>query len=286
MSEIFGPQDDQSGVALLEPSVPRATLDDGEVVDPRSTGKLQAGSHARIYRDGQVLEGMVLVPVKGNLSLRHLAPGSYVLRDESGNEVAVKVGALEEDAVVQVSGGAPGIDSGTAEPGSAVVQTEDVERNTQPALSELTPKFPNVGPGPERADGGDLIRPEQPTRTKLSPEDAERDDVVSPAEPGSALITPEEAVTTDAEIPEDAGKGVVTEPTDQGEDPSLAHLAPTSQERRTAEQQKAELTGAGPAIDGDAHTKAELRRLAKDEGVSQRGTKSEVAARINAHRAQ
>lgn len=291
MGEIFGQQDEQAGVALLEPSVPRATLEDGETIEPRSTGSLQAGSHARIYRDGQILEGMVLVPQESRMSLRHLAPGSYVLRDECDNEVAVRVGVDSEDAVVFVKGGEPGADDGTAEPGSAVLTELTTERDTRPALSENQPGFPNVGAtntDESRSDGGDMIRPDAPGRkgSKLTPEQAERDDVITPAEPGSARITPEKAVTTDEELPDDAARGVITEPTDQGEDPQLENLAITDQEREIARHQKAEKSGASAPVDSEAHSKEELRALAKQEGVTQGGSKSDVAARINEARAK
>lgn len=55
---------------------------EGHPVIPEEERKmLHPGSTARIYRDGEVLEGAILVPAAGPVELRHLAPGSYVLKD-------------------------------------------------------------------------------------------------------------------------------------------------------------------------------------------------------------
>lgn len=138
---------------------------DGEV------GKLTPGSHARIFRDGGVLEGLIAIPSQGPVELRHLAPGSYVLRDECGMEQAVQVSAKEETTVVPTQAGGKVV-QGTAEPGSSFVSEipiRDIGRQ-QDLPGPDTMRFPPRG----RA-------------RRVSPESAERD-VPVPAEPGSALI--------------------------------------------------------------------------------------------------
>jgi len=126
---------------------------------------LTPGAFARIYRDGHVLEGGVNVPMSGPLELRHLAPGSYVLKDELDGFEEIEVHPKDETTVVRVKGSAvkEDLEGGTAEPGSSyVIPAPEPEK--QPEM-----KFP---PRPKQ------IKPEAPAE----------EDIPVKGEPGSALI--------------------------------------------------------------------------------------------------
>ncbi len=138
-------------------------------IPERDRKMLTPGSTARIYRDGEVLEGIVLVPERLPLELRHLAPGSYVLQDETGGYEEVAVHALEETTTVH-----------TAMSRRAGAQTGETTKGTaEPGSSFQVP-------GPEPAE---KLKPIYPDR-KMSDEPEEHPQVDVPvlAEPGSALI--------------------------------------------------------------------------------------------------
>lgn len=142
------------------------------VVPDRDRKMLTPGAHARIYRDGGVLEGMVAVPLKGPLELRHLAPGSYVLKDETGGYEEFAVDPLVETTVVHTAASRRSgkVEGGTGEPGSSFV----VPAPKPPEA--LKPIYPD-GEEPEGS------KDEQPHF-----EEAPQVDAPVFGEPGSALI--------------------------------------------------------------------------------------------------
>ena len=92
-------------------------------IPEESKKKLSPGAQARIYRDGDVLEGSVLIPQKGPLELRHLAPGSYAIKDETGGYEEVKILPKVETTAVPTRYSERQEDAegfiGSAEPGSS-----------------------------------------------------------------------------------------------------------------------------------------------------------------------
>jgi len=92
-------------------------------IPEESSKKLSPGAQARIYRDGDVLEGAVLIPQRGPLELRHLAPGSYVIKDETGGYEEVKILPKVETTAVHTRYSERQDDEegfvGSAEPGSS-----------------------------------------------------------------------------------------------------------------------------------------------------------------------
>jgi hypothetical protein len=123
--------------------------DDVEVIEghpeiPEDENKmLVPGATARIYRDGGVLEGSILVPVGRPLELRHLAPGSYVLKDEAGGYAEVAIDPKVETTLVHTRGSrrSTSKETGTAEPGSSFVVPAPVD---EPPLLPIYPDEPSV----------------------------------------------------------------------------------------------------------------------------------------------
>lgn len=70
--------------------------------------KLEPGSNARVYRDGEPGEGVLMctlgVPQDQRLEVRNLAPGTYVVVDELGNRQDFEVDSMAESAWVPVRG--------------------------------------------------------------------------------------------------------------------------------------------------------------------------------------
>lgn len=136
-------------------------------IPEESRKKLSPGAQARIYRDGNVLEGACLIPQKGDLELRHLAPGSYVVKDETGGYEEFKVLPKVETVAVptrySASQDSKDAEIGSGEPGSSSTTPKMELRDNQVELPS-----PSVQTGPP----------------KLGAET----DVPVLAEPGSALI--------------------------------------------------------------------------------------------------
>jgi hypothetical protein len=69
---------------------------------------LEPGSDARVYRDGEPGEGVLMctmrVPQDARLEVRNLAPGTYVVVDELGNREDFAVDSMAESAWVPVKG--------------------------------------------------------------------------------------------------------------------------------------------------------------------------------------
>ena len=100
-------------------------------------GTLARGSTARIYRDGEILVGQLLVPQEGRFEVRHLPPGSYLARDETGEEVRFEVSAFEETTVICGSGSPVGP---TGAPASGHAQRSDTRLvGRKPAVNEHAP---------------------------------------------------------------------------------------------------------------------------------------------------
>jgi hypothetical protein len=99
---------------------------------------LVPGSHARIYRDGTVLEGMVEVPVGRPLELRHLPAGSYTAVDETGGHAEFAVDVKSETILVHTKGSrrSKSQDTGSAEPGSSYTVPAEAD---EPALLPIRP---------------------------------------------------------------------------------------------------------------------------------------------------
>lgn len=133
---------------------------------------LTPGSTARIYRDGGVLEDQLLVPAEGRFEVRHLPPGQYVARDETGGEQAFEVKAKQEVTVVSGSGEPSGP---TGAPGAG--HTQEIPFR-EVGAQEIDNEFePEHSPAPRRRRG-------------LTPEDAADDRDDAPAAPGTALVEP------------------------------------------------------------------------------------------------
>lgn len=131
---------------------------------------LTPGSTARIYRDGGVLEGQLLVPAEGRFEVRHLPPGQYVARDETGGEQAFEVKPKVEVTVVSGSGEPSGP---TGAPGAG--HTQEIpfrEVGAQEIPNEFEPEH----------------SPPARRRRSLTPEAAADDRDEAPAAPGTALI--------------------------------------------------------------------------------------------------
>lgn len=194
-------------------------LVEGNPVTAEATdeGKLAPGGHARIFRDGGVLEGMVEVPASGPMVLRHLAPGVYVARDEQGNSVAFEVSAHSECVTVQDGKG----DRVTgAEPGSSRVDVVEA---------------PSTVP----ADPTD-VRPSVARAQRLSEAKAARDDVRAPGAPGSADVQEVPSIDpNDGESAEDRQfRQVGLSPANAKRKPA-ARKRPKAAARRTAAKPKA-----------------------------------------------
>jgi hypothetical protein len=191
------------------------TVIEGHPVIPDPEHKmLHPGATARIYRDAEVLVGQILVPSAGPVELRHLAPGSYVLKDEEGGYAEVAIDPLVETTVVHTntSRRQAEVRDGTAEPGSSFVQ-----------------------PAPKPAEP---LRPIYPVRGEVNEPD-EHPSVDDPVlgEPGSALITelPDPDETPDRTL--EMLKPGYSAPTDfTAEDPPDEQLPPRAKEPEREER--------------------------------------------------
>src|SRR5688572_26075759 len=131
---------------------------------------LTPGSTARIYRDGGVLEGQLLVPSEGRFEVRHLPPGQYVARDETGGEQAFEVRPDVETTVVSGAGDPAGP---TGAPGAGHIESVPTR---EVGAQEIDNEFEGEHVPPSRA------------RRRLTPEAAADDTRDAPAAPGTAQI--------------------------------------------------------------------------------------------------
>ena len=166
-------------------------------IPEESKKKLSPGAQARIYRDGDVLECAVLIPQKGDLEIRHLAPGAYVVKDETGGYEEFKVLPKVETVAV------PTRYSDRQDP-------EDAEiGSAEPGSSSTIPPM-ELRPGQSR-HGSTSVRTGPP---KLGADV----DVPVLGEPGSALIE---------ELPDP----------DDTPDGNLERLKPTRVEKQAAKDE-------------------------------------------------
>lgn len=196
--------------------------------------RLEPGSTARIYRDGGVLVGpSLLVPTEGRFEVRHLDPGHYVARDESGNEVAFEVSARDETTVI--------VGSGTPEGPTGAPGTGRTDAIT--TLDTGAQKIPNEF-APEHSPAA--------RRRKLTVEDAVNDERRAPAAPGSVLV---DEVPDDVISPVDEAAWAAAAP--QGESVDTGRDAAAEQEPPAAPpKQEADETPASAEVSARPSRKA------------------------------
>lgn len=76
---------------------------------------LLGGSHARVYRNGELVSGSV-VPTDSRLELRNLLRGSYEVRDEAGNVETFELDSAADVCFVPVAGVKDSIEPKAPEP--------------------------------------------------------------------------------------------------------------------------------------------------------------------------
>jgi hypothetical protein len=154
------------------------TVIEGHPVVPEPDRKMiTPGANVRIFRDGEVLHSQINAPARGPIELRHLPPGSYVLKDEEGGYAEVAVDPFVETTVVHTNASRrqARVEAGTAEPGSSYVI-----------------------PAPKPAEA---LRPIYPDRAdQLEPEEHPSVDVPVLGEPGSSVLTEEEIPDEDPQL--------------------------------------------------------------------------------------